>query len=62
MTLVLHTPIGSFHGQDVLEGFAADTEHLGKSNDGNEIIDQGFYKICKLDSIYIFDISSKNPV
>ena len=32
-TSVLDTPVGSYHGQEVLEGFAADAEHLGKSNE-----------------------------
>ena len=35
MTPVLHTPVGTFLGHDVLEGLAADTEHLGKSNENN---------------------------
>ena len=58
---VLNTPVGSFSGQDVLEGFAADTEHLGKTNDGETWFDQGFYKLCKLDNIYIFELSAENP-
>ena len=62
MTSVLHTPVGTFSGQDVLEGFASDTEYLGKSNEGNEYFDQKFYKLCKLDNLYIFEISSQNPV
>ena len=28
---VLHTPVSTFYGEDVLEGFAADAEFLGKS-------------------------------
>ena len=52
----------TFSGQDVLEGFASDTEYLGKSNEGNECFDQKFYKLCKLDNLYIFEISSQNPV
>ena len=55
ITPVLHTPVGAYHGEDVLEGFAADAEHLGKSNEGITHFDQGFYKLCKLDNLYIFD-------
>ena len=55
ITPVLHTPVGAYHGEDVLEGFAADAEHLGKCNEGITHFDQGFYKLCKLDNLYIFD-------
>ena len=33
-TSTLNTSVGSFHGEDVLEGFAADAEHLGTLNEG----------------------------
>ena len=33
MTNTLTTPVGTFYGEDVLEGFAADAEHLAKPND-----------------------------
>ena len=55
VTSLLHTPVGTFHGDDVLEGFAADAEHLGKSNEGSSCFDQTFYKLCKLDNLYIFE-------
>ena len=32
LTPTLHTPVGSYQGEDVLEGFAADAEHLAKSS------------------------------
>ena len=51
MTNVLHTPVGTFTGADVLEGFAADAEHLGKTNEESTWFDQGFYRLCKLDNI-----------
>ena len=41
----LETPVGSYYGQDILEGFAADTEHLGKCNEGNNNFDQEFSKV-----------------
>ena len=62
MTSILQTPVGTFTGHDVLEGFAADAEHLGKTNEDMEYFDQGFYKLCKLDNIYIFEITSEHPV
>ena len=61
MTSVLHTPVGSYSHDDVLEGFAADTEHLGRSNEGNKKFDQGFYRLCKLENLYIFDFLGNEP-
>ena len=62
MTSVLHTPVGTYHDEDVLKGFAADAEHLGRPNEENGIFDQGFYKLCKLDNCYIFEIISSEPL
>ena len=62
MTSVLHTPVGTFSGSDVLEGFASDAEHLGMSNEENSSFDKEFYKLCKMDNIYIFEFSSESPV
>ena len=61
-TSTLHTPAGSYYGDDVLEGFAADAEHLGKSNEERSSFNRGFYTLCKLDNAYIFDFSKENPV
>ena len=57
MTPMLNTPVGTFHGDDVLEGFAADSEHLGRTNEGVKHFDQGLYKLCKLDNLFIFEFS-----
>ena len=54
-TSLLQTPVGTYHGEDVLEGFAADAEHLGKSNEMSSKFEQSFYKLCKLDNLYIFE-------
>ena len=62
MTTILHTPVGTYSNDDVLEGFAADTEHLGKSNENNENFDQGFYRLCKLDNLYIFEFLCDEPL
>ena len=61
-TNILHTPVGTFYDEDVLEGFAADAEYLGKSNEGASYCDQGFYNLCKLDNAYIFDFSFDEQV
>jgi hypothetical protein len=58
-TSILHTPVGSFHEEDVLEGFAADAEHLGKSNENVTCFNRGFYNLCKLDNLYIFEFSQE---
>ena len=60
-TSTLHTPVGSFHGEDVLEGFAADAEHLGKLNENSKCFDRGFYNLCKLDNLYIFELTEEQP-
>ena len=53
---ILVTPVGSYHDQEVLEGFAADAEFLGKSNtEESTSFNRGFYTLCKLDNLYIFD-------
>ena len=51
MTTKLQTPVGTFYGEDILEGFAADAEFLGRSNEKCETFDQNFYKLCKRDNI-----------
>ena len=54
--------MGDFHGDDVLEGFAADAEHLGRTNEDSQCFDQKFYKICKLDNLYIFEFKGQNQI
>ena len=56
VTSLLNTPVGTFQGSDVLEGFAADAEFLGRSNSTATTYDQQFYKLCKLDNFYIFEL------
>ena len=64
MTTVLTTPTGTYHGEDILEGFAADAEYLSRQtsdlNDGWS--DHYFYKLCKLDNYYIFDFLQTEPM
>ena len=61
-TTVLHTPAGTFHGEDILEGFAADAEFLGRSNEDDMFFDQGFYRLYKLDNLYIFEFLCEEEV
>ena len=58
----LITPVGTFSGEDVLEGFAADTEHLGRYRGEPEIYDNDFYRLCKSDNSFIFDFKGENEV
>ena len=58
-TNILHTPVGTYYDEDILEGFAADAEHLGRPNEGASNCDQSFYKLCKLDNYYIFDFPTE---
>ena len=53
---VLHTPSSSFYGDDVLEGFASDAECLGQPYEEDPYFDRSFYRLCKLDNLYIFEI------
>ena len=62
MTSKLQTPVGTYHGEDVLEGFAADSEFLGRFNETNEHFDQSFYKPCKLDYLYIFELKDNTHI
>ena len=59
---VLHTPVGDFYGKDVLEGFACDTELLGKAVGENNEYDNKFYKLCVQDNKFIFDLKSENKL
>ena len=61
-TSTLESPAGTFYGEDILEGFAADAEHLGKPTEPNDYFDREFYELCILDNLYIFDFKGENPV
>ena len=57
-TSVLFTPVGQYLGDDVLEGFTADAEFLGKPNECSNNFDRSFYNLCKLDNCFIFDFTA----
>ena len=46
----------------MLEGFAADAEHLGRPPSDNAKFDKEFYDICKLDNLYIFSFKGNDTV
>ena len=58
----LETPIGCFTGEDILEGFAADAEYLGRVREESSKYDNEFYKLCKLDNAYIFEFSGSEEL
>ena len=62
VTKILETPVGVYHGSDVLEGFAADAEHLGRETPENNNFDNDFYNLCKLDNLYIFTFKGSDTV
>ena len=61
-TQSLETPVGTYYGKDVLEGFAADAEFLGRPTADERVFDKEFYEICKLDNIYIFSFRGDEPI
>ena len=62
VTKILHTPVGTYYDNDVLEGFAADAENLGKKSEENNNFDNYFYNLCKLDNLYIFSFRGSSSI
>lgn len=60
--LSLETPVGCYSGEDVLEGFAADAEYLGRERGECQDYDNEFYRLCKLDNAYIFEFKGMDEV
>ena len=56
--LKIITPVGTYTGADVLEGFASDAEYLGRARGEPDIYDNEFYRLCKLDNAHIFDFKT----
>lgn len=61
-TAKLITPVGVYHGEDVLEGFAADAEYLGRDRGEPDVYDNKFYRLCKADNLYIFELKEQSSV
>ena len=61
-TTKLITPTATYIGSDTLEGFAADAEMLGKLEEESVSYDNKFYKLCKLDNLYIFEFNGMDQI
>ena len=59
---VLNTPAGRYSGQNVLEGFTRDAEILGQAEGDATAHDNEFYKLCKLDNLYIFEFKGNGAI
>ena len=59
---VLNTPPGTYRGNNILEGFTADAEYLGRAVGESSKFDNEFYKLCILDNHYIFEFKGKDTV
>ena len=60
-TTKLETPVGVYFGQDILEGFTADAEYLGRAEDEKPEYDNHFYRMCIEDNQCIFEIIRDCP-
>ena len=61
-TSKLVTPVGTYFGSDVLEGFAADAEFLGRKSEKCDQFDNEFYNLCKEDNMFIFTFHGEDEV
>ena len=61
-TSLLETPVGTYSGSDVLEGFAADAEFLGKPSNNEGPFDREFYDLCILDNLHIFSFKGDSQI
>ena len=59
---VLHTPAGTYHGLDTLEGFTADAELLAQEEGCSLVYNNEFYKTCILDNYYIFEFYGEDAI
>ena len=58
----LVTPVGTYVGNDILEGFAADAEYQGRARGEPPIYDNDFYRLCKADNSLIFEFKGEDSV
>ena len=61
-TSKLITPTMTYKGTDTLEGFTADAEALTKHEIEPEQFDNKFYRLCRMDNMYIFDFNTDSHV
>ena len=58
----LVTLAGVYTGDDLLKGFAADSEILAKAKGESPEFDNNFYKMCILDNRYLFDFTGEDQI
>ena len=58
----LSTPLGTYYGNDTLEGFAADAEYLGQLLDYHKDFDNDFRKLCIEDNKHIFELNNSTEM
>ena len=61
-TSKLITPTMTYKGTDTLEGFTADAEALAKHETEPKQFDNKFYRLCRMDNMYIFDFNTDSHV
>ena len=62
LTTKLDTPVGTFFGQDVLEGFTADAEYLGRAEGEGPDYDNHFYRMCMEENQCILEFYGEESV
>ena len=60
-TPFIETLYGKYSGENVLEGFCANTDILCNEKDDNQT-ENTFYKMCYEDNMVIFDITSNEEI
>ena len=58
----LETPVGCYYGADILEGFTADAEFLGRAEGVCPGYDNDFYKMCIIDNFCTLEFKGENTV
>ena len=58
----LYTSAGEYSGDDILEGFAADSEFSSTARGKYEEFDNDFYELCRSDNSYIFEFKGEDQV
>ena len=58
----IQTLCGDYKGENVLEGFCANTEKLCNVNNGESELDHKFFKMCAEDNQIIFELTSEDEI
>lgn len=59
---IIETLCGKYEGENVLEGFCANTEELCKEKDTGAELGNEFYQMCKDDNMVIFELTSQDEI